>query len=204
MNLDNLHTLIDRYEDNLAVTMGSVSHEQFKWEAVCIFRTAWFAPNAMEQPFSVLFNQARKGCGLLIDNSRMSATGGVVKMAEQEPSAVQELFLDLQSVSTDPDLRVRRDHIVDFGDKMELLRQKLFPRNWKYKHTFHDVSCYLSFFAPEQNYIYRATDAKLMAKYIGFEKPLGSGWYIDLNAYYEMCDIIVAALKEHPSLLQNT
>ena len=100
-------------------------------------------------------------------------------------------------------MTLRRDGIIAFLDGIEALRQKHFPRNWKYAHTFHDASCYLAFFAPEQNYIFRAHYAKLMAQYIGFEKPMGQGWYVDLAAYYEMCDVIVAALKEHPSLLEK-
>lgn len=203
MNYENLHKLIDRYEENLPITMGMEHHEQFKWQAVKIFRDVWYASDAAERPFAELFNQARKGCGWLIDNSRITSTSGVVKFAEKEPCEVKELYLDLQAASKNPDLTVRRDCIVEFGDRIEAIRNKYFPRNWKYKHDFHAVSCYLTFFAPEDNYIFRASNAKTMAKYIGFEKPLGSGWFIDLPAYYEMCDIILSALKEHESLLEK-
>ena len=201
MNRDNLHALIDRYEENLVKTMGTKSHEQFKWEAVKIFRDAWFAPDAMDRPFSELFNQARKGCGWLIDNSRICPTSGIVKLAEAEPQTVKTLFTDLLFAADQGNLRTRQEHMDDFVDQIELLRQKYYPKSWKYKHDRHAASCYLNFFSPEDNYIYRASDANMMAYYIGFEKPLGSGRHFDLAAYYEMCDILVQALREHESLL---
>ena len=81
MNLDVLHTLIARYEENLPTTMNNIHREQLKWEAVQAFRDVWFAPHAMDRPFAELFKDARKGCGVLLDNSRMNITAGVVKMA---------------------------------------------------------------------------------------------------------------------------
>ena len=42
-----------------------------------------------------------------------------------------------------------------------------------------------------------------MAKYIGYETDIGSGAYFKLPVYYQMCDLIVSALKDHPSLLEE-
>lgn len=201
MNYENLHELINRYEANLDKTMGPIHREQFKWEAMKLFRDVWFSEDAGKMPFSEMFNQARKGCGWMIDNSRISPTSGVVKLAQIESETVEHLFREILFADDNGDLSVRQSHMDDFVDQIETLRLKHFPRHWKYKHDRHAASCYLSFFAPDQNYVYRFSDADLMARYIGFEKPLGSGQYFSLPAYYEMCDIIVDALKQHPTLL---
>ena len=42
-----------------------------------------------------------------------------------------------------------------------------------------------------------------MARYIDFGIAIGSGSHFRLASYYRMCDEIVAALKEHPSLLEQ-
>lgn len=201
MNYENLHELINRYEANLDATMGPVHREQFKWEAMKLFRDVWFSENASQLPFADMFNQARKGCGWMVDNSRINPTSGVVKMAQAEPDTVERLFKELLFAEDNGDLSLRQSHMDDFVDQIETLRLKLFPRHWKYKHDRHAASCYRSFFTPDQDYVYRFSDADLMARYIGFEKPLGSGQYFSLPAYYEMCDIIVDALKQHPTLL---
>lgn len=201
MNDGNLHELIDRYEAKLDETMGPESREQFKWEAMKIFRDAWFSEEASQQTFAEMFSRARKGCGWMIDNSRIASTSGVVKMAQIEPVTVEHLFKDVLFADDNGDLTLRQRHMDEFLDQIETLRLKLFPRCWKYKHDRHAASCYLSFFAPAENYVYRFSDADLMARYIDFEKPIGSGQFFSLPAYYEMCDAIVEALKQHPTLL---
>lgn len=203
MNYENLHELINRYEAGLDITMNTDHHEQFKWEAVKTFRDVWFSEKAKEMSFAEMFNQARKGCGWLIDNATISPTSGVVKMAQAEPEKVRALFNEVLFADDGGDLSVRQEHMEDFVDGIETLRLKLFPRNWKYQHERHSASCYLVLFAPESNYIYRASDANMMARYIDFDKPIGSGKSFSLSAYYEMCDAIVAALKEHSSLLEE-
>ena len=40
-------------------------------------------------------------------------------------------------------------------------------------------------------------------EYIGYETDIGSGAYFKLPVYYQMCDLIVSALKDHPSLLEE-
>lgn len=201
MNTENLHELINRYEAGLDETMNPVHHEQMKWEAVKIFRNAWFPEEAQNMPFADMFNRARKGCGVVIDNASVSPTSGVVRMAQAEPETVKSLFNDVLFADDGGDIAVRQEHMDEFIDRINDLRLRLFPRNWKYAHERHAASCYLAFFAPESNYIYRASDANMMAKYIEFGKPIGTGKSFSLPAYYEMCDAIVEALKEHPSLL---
>ena len=81
--------------------------------------------------------------------------------------------------------------------------QKHFPGSWKYRQDRHAVSCYLAMYAPEQNYIYKYSPVEVFAQYTEFGKDIGSGSNFSLAHYYELGDIIVAALKEHPSLLEK-
>ncbi len=203
MNFGNLHELINRYEAHLDKTMGSEHREQFKWEAVKVFRDVWFSDEAKTLPFSEMFNRARKGCGFLTDTSRTTASSGVVKIAEQKEDEVASLFRDVLYADDHGDLVERQKHMDDFVDQFEILRQQTFPKYWKYKNDRHTASCYLSFYDPEHNFIYRYTEAEIMARYIEFDQTIGSGRYFSLPNYYRMCEIIVEALKEHPSLLET-
>lgn len=201
MNQQNLHEIINRYEAGLDQTMDSEHFEQLKWVATKCFRDAWFATDAHTRPFSEMFNMARKECGYLVDNSRTSPSNGIVKLAEVAPSEVERLFREVLFAADGGDLALRQQHMEEFDDGIETLRQKYFPKFWKYKQERHAESCYLAFYAPADNFIYRYSDAEMLARHIEFVKPLGSGHHFSLPNYYELCNIVVSALKEHPSLL---
>lgn len=203
MNNKNLHELIDRYEQNFEFVNNSEHDEIFKWRAVKQFRDSWFASDAKNKPFSEMFNEARKGSAVLIDNSQVSPTNGIVKLAEVEPVEVPRLFNEILFADDGGDITKRQNNMEKFLEKIEKLRLKHFPQFWKYKQDRHAVSCYMVFFAPEQNFIYRYSDAETFAQYIEFGIDIGSGENFKLDAYYKMCDMIVEALKEHPSLLEK-
>ena len=83
MNKDNLHELINRYENNYHLVTTAPTEEKFKWEAVRRFRDIWFLENASSMSFSELFHEAAKESSVLINNSMISPKTGIVKMAEQ-------------------------------------------------------------------------------------------------------------------------
>ena len=70
-------------------------------------------------------------------------------------------------------------------------------------HVEYAASCYLAFYAPEEHFIYRYSEAEEFAKYIEFGKDLGAGVDFKLENYYELAEIVVNALKEHPSLIEK-
>ena len=68
MNFENLHALIDRYEQNIYYLNDSANDEKFKWHAVQRFQDAWCAPDAEALSFAELFHNAIKGSSILINN----------------------------------------------------------------------------------------------------------------------------------------
>lgn len=94
MNKQNIHTLIDRYEQNYYIVNNQEHDEKFKWEAVQCFRNAWFQNREKKLPFSKLFDLSMKKSSLLINNSMVSPTNGIVKMAEQRPEEIERLVRD--------------------------------------------------------------------------------------------------------------
>ena len=202
MNNDNLHELINRYESNYHLVTTAPTEEKFKWGAVRGFRDIWFSENASSMSFSELFDKANKRSSVLINNSVISPTTGIVKMAEQRDSEVKNLFQEVlfADYSTVSELQ---DHMDRFLDEIERIRQELYPRFYRYKQDRHAVSCYLSFYAPEKHFIYRYSEAEEFAQYIEFGKNLGSGSDFKLENYYELAEIVVEALKEHPSLIEK-
>ena len=166
------------------------------------FRDVWFSEDAASLPFSKLFDTAMKRSSIMINNSMISPTMGIVKMAEQKPEEIEALFRDLLFAPYDSIAELQR-HMDDFLNKTEEIRQELFTRFYRYKQDRHAVSCYLAFFAPETRFVYRYSDAEEFALRIEFGKDLGAGAYFNLANYYEMAEIIVQGLKEHTTLLKK-
>ena len=203
MNWDNLHKLIDTYEERFYEINNSDHDEIFKWRAAKTFRDAWFSESLNKKPFSERFNYAKKDFQNIMDNSFISPSTGVVKLAEKEQETVEKLFTDVLFKEDNNDVVLRQQHIEEFIDGMDKLRQKYYPQSHMYKQDPHAASIYLAFYAPDINYIYRYSEAEHFAQYIEYGKDIGSGKEFRLDYYYEMCDLIVKALKEHKSLLEK-
>lgn len=202
MNTNNLHALIDRYEERYYTINDAENNEKFKWKAVQGFQEIWFSEAAQDIPFPQLFDLATKQSSVLINNSMISPTAGIVKMAEARPAEVEDLVRNVLfcPYATIDELQNNMDR---FLYEIEAIRQELFPQFYRYKQERHAASCYLAFLNPEKHYIYRYSDAEEFAKHIEFGKDLGSGANFSLANYYEMADLVVEALKEHKTLLEK-
>ena len=204
MNLENLKTLIQCYEDNLELIYGSKHQELFKWRAVKHFRDVWYAPENEGLSFAERFNKAKKQSSVLIDNSRVSPSNGVVKLAELDEREVERLFFDVLLADDGGDINLRQNHMEAFMEGMEALRVKHYPQNWKYKQDDrHATSCYMCFFAPDDNFIYHYTEVEIFAQYIEYGIDIGSGRSFKLDAYYKMCEEVIDVLRESTSLLEK-
>jgi hypothetical protein len=84
MNRENLHRLIDKYEEKFYVLNGSKHDGIFKWRAAKQFRDVWFSEESKTIPFSEKFALAKKKFSILMDNSYVSPSNGVVKIAEHD------------------------------------------------------------------------------------------------------------------------
>lgn len=165
---------LKRYEVNFDRINSAEHDEIFKWKVVKCFRDVWFGEAYKELPFAKRFHLATKDSSVLINNSMISPTNGVVKLAEEYPAEVETLFAEtLFSGETDP--VIVQAQMDRFLEEMERMRQQKFPSYYRYKQERHAASCYLAFFHPEVHYIYRYSEAEEFAKYIEFGKNLGAG-----------------------------
>ena len=201
MNYENLHELINRYEQNIDYLYGTEHYELFKWEAVKIWRDEWFKPESAFSSFGERFLAARKGLGWFMDNSRMHPSSGVHKLWEKEPDTVERLFDALFSETHD--LHAVQEKMDVFIEEYEALRQRYFPGNWSFKHDRHSVSIFLAMNDPDFNYVFKSTEAHTMTKYTDFGLRIGAGGNFSLENYYLLSEEIVKALKQHDSLLEK-
>lgn len=203
MNTNNLHELINRYEERLEYFYVE-NDELFKWRAVKRFQQVWNSDEYKNVSFAEKFNAAKSEFLILTDNKMISPSNGVVKIAEKKEDEVRHLFEDVLFADDGGDLDIRQNHMEEFMDGMEKLRQDVFPNSWKFKQDDrHAASCYLSALRPDENYIYKYEPTEKFAQYVEFGFDIGSGSNFRLKYYYDLCDTLVAALREHPSLLEK-
>lgn len=203
MNLNNLHELISKYDKRFYELNGPVHDEIFKWRAAKRFRDEWFSSENNKRTFSEMFAEAKKEMYLLADNTRIFSTSGIVKVAEKNQDGVANLFKNFLFADDGGDLIIRQHNLDMFVEEFNKLCLQYFPTSYAFKQNRHSASCYLAFYSPDDNYIYKCTEAEQFAQAIEFGKDIGSGANFRLDYYYEMCDIVTEALKEHPSLLEK-
>lgn len=203
MNKDNLHQLINEYEDNIDKIYGKEHDELFKWRAMKVWRDEWFKPDEAFSSFAERFNAARKEFLLFMDNSRMHPSTGVIKLWEKEPETIEHLFYDVLFADTHGDISAVQNHMDRFLEEYENLRCKYFPSNWSFKQDRHSASVFLAMNHPEFNYVYKSSETLTMAKYLDFGFSIGSGSSFSLPNYYRLCEEIVSVLREHDTLLEK-
>lgn len=183
MNLNNLHELINRYEENFNMVNGKDHDEIFKWRAIKRFQDVWFSEDVKNMSFAEMFNKAKSECSVLIDNSTVSPANGVVKIAEKKQEEVKHLFKEVLFADDGGDIKARQNHIDAFLEGMEKLRTETFPNSWKYKQDRHAASCYLALYKPEENFIYKYKPVETFAEYVEYGKNIGSGGSFRLDYY---------------------
>lgn len=83
MNSENLHELINRYENNLDMLYSDKHDELFKWKAMKVWRDEWYKPDDAFASFADRYTAAKREFSLFIDKSRMHPSSGVIKLWEK-------------------------------------------------------------------------------------------------------------------------
>lgn len=164
MNTDNLHELINRYEEHIDTIYNEEHDELFKWKAMKVWRDEWFKPDDAFASFADRFSAAKKEFSLFIDNSRMHPSSGVIKLWEKEPETVECLFRDVLFADAHGDVSAVQDNMDRFLDKYENLRGKYFPGSWSFKQDRHSASVFLAMNNPDFNYVFKASEAQTNGK----------------------------------------
>lgn len=115
----------------------------------------------------------------------------------------KKMFRDVLFSDAHGDVATVQDNMDRFIDEYNALLQKYFPRNWSFKQDRHSASVFLAMNDPDFNYPFKASEAQTMAKYLDFGFSIGAGTSFSLPNYYRLCEEVVAALKEHESLLEK-
>lgn len=199
MNRDNLQKLIDNYVENYEMLNDAEHNEIYKWTAVNHFQRHW---NLDADGFGEMFKQAMGKSSNIIDNSIVQPSNGIVFLCKQDretEKAVQEEFRRLL-VLDEGNIKVRQDKIDAFIKAINEMLQKVAPGKWKYDQDRRAVIMYLSFIAPDDNFMFKSTEARAFADCYEFGDDIGSGQTFRLDHYYRMCGELVEEIENNEEL----
>ena len=109
-----------------------------------------------------MFKESVSKTSNLINNHIVPPANGIIKLAER-PEVAEEIrssFRELFYTDDSGNIDQRQDRIERFSDSVNVLLDKYEPGKWKYRQDFRSVLFYLNLFAPGENYLYKATQAR--------------------------------------------
>lgn len=199
MNRDNLQKLIDNYVEKYEMLNDAEHNEIYKWTAVNHFQRHW---DLEADGFGEMFKLAMGKSSNIIDNSIVQPSNGIVFLCKQDKDTekeVQEEFRKLLAPD-DGNIKIRQDRIDAFIKAINEKLQKVAPGKWKYDQDRRAVIMYLSFIAPDDNFMFKSTEARAFADCYEFGDDIGSGQTFRLDHYYRMCRELVEEIENNEEL----
>ncbi len=201
MNTANFERLIENYIERFDEMHCTESNREFyKWDAFKSFGDKWDI-NATD--FVSMLKEAVKDTYNLIDNRMVQPLTGIIKLAERPEltEIIRQMFVDLYS-DDEGDIDLRQEKIDVFVGNANSLLEKYEPGKWKYVQDVRTVIAYLNFRFPDQNYMYKATQAHKFKDCIEFSNDFGYGADFRLKRYYQMCDEVKEKIKSNEELIE--
>lgn len=204
MNKTHLYNILNQYierYDEFDDDSPTGNDEGYKWRVVREFKKHWdIDAEDFASMFKKAFEEVQKSN--LIDNKTVQPIGGITLLLkyDDEVEFVRECFKELFS-DDNGDIDLRQERIETFIDKINLHIDKYVKGSWKYPQQRNNVIYYLNLWKPEENYIFKSTEATEWANCIEFGDDFGSGESFSLKKYYKMCDELLAELKNNDEIM---
>lgn len=198
MNHKNLQIIFNKYIDDFERINNSEHRENYKWEVAQAFQS--FDLQAQDLVGELM--RLWKFSSNLIDSVHRLPFYAIIEYAKLEPETVRQMFLDLYA-KDNGNLVERQSKISAFLSGSEALRTKYFPESHLYENDQRSVMQFLSFYNPNENYLYKAVQAKKFAECIEFYDDWGTMNRFRLDVYYRMCDMLVEEIRKCPELLET-
>lgn len=197
-NLDAIMKVYVERFDELNKRDGN--DEGYKWRAESCFKKHW---DIEAEDFASMFKLSMKETSNLIDNATVQPIGGILELLKHsnEVEFVRTCFRELFS-EDNGDLKNRQTRIEIFADKINERLDHYVHGSWKYPQKINNVIYYLNLWKPEENYIFKSTEATAWANCIEYGDDFGSGSTFSLAKYYKMCDELLSEFSKYDEVMR--
>ncbi|MDO4622751.1 MAG: hypothetical protein Q4B22_07340 [Eubacteriales bacterium] len=203
MDIERLQKIFESYTDKYDSFNTDEHKEIYKWIVASRFQKYW---DLDAEDFGSMFKMAMDGADLLLSESAFQPINGIVHMCRQD-SSVQEFIRDEFKTLLDDevsDLTERQARAENFVRNINDMLRKTEPEKWKYHQEISSAMMFLGFAYPEDNYLYKEEEVRVFASYIGYESAIQKDDQVDMAAYYQMCEDVLAELQQHQEILDMT
>lgn len=198
MNKNRLITLLNNYANKFEFLIDpNGNDESYKWRAIQYFQDNF---DIDAENFADMFAKATSKTFNLINDSTQPLTG-IIEYAKRDNEKVRAIFKELYS-DDGGDLTNRQNRIANFISESEELKEKYFPGSWRFTQTPRSVMAYLTLYKPDENFFYKATEAKEFADCVEFYEDWGSGNNFKVAVYHKMCNQMIDVIKKNPEFLK--
>lgn len=198
MNKERFITLLNNYADKFDFLIDPKGNdENYKWRAIQYFQDNF---DIDAENFSDMFANATSKTLNLVNDTTQPLTG-IIEYAKRDNEKVRAMFKALYA-DDGGDLSNRQRRISNFIDESEILKEKYYPGSWRFTQTPRSVMAYLTLYKPDENFFYKATEAKEFADCVEFYEDWGSGSNFKLDIYHKMCNEMIDTIKELPDFLK--
>ena len=124
---------------------------------------------------------------------------GLYLLAEQKTEEFREALTGLIREYGDP-LSARQARMQRFAGRCNELLADCPDAKRSYAQNLRSAMAVLGVARPEENFLYKATEARYLADMIGCQADVSSGAHFSLEGYYEMCRVIADEVKWNTQL----
>lgn len=202
MNQNNLQQIFSHYTENFEYINNPNNDENYKWQVVKEFQVLMDEALSTDiENFADALYKVKASTKNIID-SYTQPFHGLVEFARKEPKTVRKMFLDLYA-DDGGNIKQQEKQIAEFFAKSNELLDRYTPGSYRFKQNSHSVSSYLFLRDPDHHYMFKATQASIMADCIGFQDDWGTGDNIKLDVFYRMCDELLEEVKKNDALIST-
>lgn len=124
---------------------------------------------------------------------------GLYCLAEQKPEELRQALTELIREHGDP-LSARQMRMQQFAARCNELLADCTDAKRSYAQNLRSAMAILAIARPEENFLYKATEARYLADMIGCQTDVSSGAHFSLEGYYGMCQVLADELQENGQL----
>ena len=197
MNRERLHKVFKNYIQKFDFINNDANEENFKWVAAANFRTLM---DTKSDNFCENIKEAVRQTSVLIDGKQRYCFSALAKCAESHEDEVKTLF-DGLFAEEGGDLVVRQAKIITFIENANKLISQVYTSNSMYMNDQRSAMAYLFLYDPDNNFLYKFTEARKFAACMGYYEDWGSSSEFHLEVYYRMCELLVREIKNTQELL---
>lgn len=199
MNTARISMLLDNYAACFPAGGGVPQHLHELWLAAKRCAVA-FDP-AAEDLCGMLRQAFAEATPMINYTSSVQPLFGMYALAE--PDQAPEEFrraLNLLLADDRGSLAVRQAQMKGYCDRCGVLLQRMEKPKRSWEQNLRAAITLLAIIRPEENYIYKSTEARYMADMLGCPVDMASGAHFSLASFYGMCDALAEAVVAHPVL----